>query len=279
MTTKFGLEIEFKGLGSSTALVAATLKAKAHEMGFDFNVRGENYNHETRNYWKVVTDRSVSGGCELVSPPLPTNEESFELLKKVYSVIKACGGRVDRQCGTHIHLDASFLNQINRNTNGKDLFFSTFVQCYRAAEPKFNTLVKHHRNDNQYCRTTLGHDNIPWIINERYHKVNVRQAYDRHQTLEFRHLHGTLNADAVIAWINLCKAFTDNVWKFFKAKNPVFFQLSQPVEMTRRGYVGRLEESRETSCQCQACVDYARREAERMATEDFAMMNRVRSSE
>jgi hypothetical protein len=240
MTTKFGLEIEFKGLGSKVTLVAEQLRSQAIRQGWNFEVVGENYNHQVRSHWKVVKDRSVIGGCELVSPPLPSNQESFDLVKKVYNLLESCGARVDRQCGTHIHFDASFINTI-RTLPGKDKFFTSFVECYRVVEPKFNTLVKNHRNNNRYCRTTLNDDDPSWVANDRYRKVNCREAFNRHGTLEFRHLQGTLNGDTVIAWINLCKTFTENVWKFFKEKNPQIFET--PV-VSDGGW----------SCSCRSCM-------------------------
>ena len=62
MDRKFGIELELIGITREQAIAALT--------GVGIEVREEGYNHETRRHWKIVSDASVRGGFELVSPVL-----------------------------------------------------------------------------------------------------------------------------------------------------------------------------------------------------------------
>lgn len=213
--SKFGIEIEFKGLGSNTYTVQNRLRTIAAEIGFDIDIQSEGYNHATRAWWKVVTDASVQGGAELVSPPLPMTEESFEVVRKVFDLLQRAGARVDQQCGTHVHLDASFL----RNLSNKKIldFFTVFVGVFKATESQFDKLVKSHRVNTRFASRMAGKPSEN-IVHDRYHKVNLACAYERHKTIEFRQLHGTLNGEAVVAWVKLCKVFTENTYEYYQTR-------------------------------------------------------------
>ena len=62
MNRKFGIEMEIVGIDRQTALRA--LRA------ISISVQNEDYNHNTRGHWKLVSDSSVHGGFEVVSPVL-----------------------------------------------------------------------------------------------------------------------------------------------------------------------------------------------------------------
>lgn len=100
---RFGVEIEAFGLDRNT--VARILE--------DHGIPcvAERYNHDTRDYWKVITDSSIrpsgSGqreGFELVSPPL-SQADGIEQVKKVLVIIREAGARVNASCGIHVHVD------------------------------------------------------------------------------------------------------------------------------------------------------------------------------
>lgn len=208
MTDKFGIEIEFYGLGRNTREVAEHL---AHP---DIIIRGENYNHETRRHWKVVTDGSVADGAELVSPPLAFNDSSIGEVRTVFAKLKEKNCYVRNNCGFHVHVDATFLHRYTDNQRSK--FFAFLTAAFQANESVFDRLVKNHRNSNSYCRSTK---DKTWndLMNDRYHKLNL-SSFMRHGTIEFRHFHGTINGEAAIAWITLCVMFMRNVRAHFEAQ-------------------------------------------------------------
>lgn len=209
MTRKFGVEIEFYGLGNRVSDVAFSLREIPGVL-----VRGESYNHLTRNYWKVVTDSSVADGAELVSPPLPFDEASLAQVKSVVDRLKALNCSTNSRCGTHVHVDATFLHDYP--VQKQEHFFAFLVAAFQAHEDVFDRLVKGHRNTSSYCQSTKGKT---WrrIQDDRMHKLNL-QAFTRHGTIEFRQLHGTVNSDVMVAWINLCVTFMHNTRVRFESQ-------------------------------------------------------------
>lgn len=210
MTEKFGIEIEFYGLGNRPEDVASRLYMP------DIAIAGESYNHHTRSYWKVVTDSSVRDGIELVSPPLMYNEYSLQDVTKVFDKIVEQGGFVENSCGFHVHIDARFLHDYSSTNQNR--FFEFLVSSYQANEDVFERLVKPHRNNNSFCLSTKGKSWID-IRDNRYHRLNI-SSFLRHGTIEFRQFQGTLKAKTAIAWITLCMTFIRNARARFEAINP-----------------------------------------------------------
>ena len=72
----FGVEIEFFGVDHRV------LASAVRDKGVECHV--ENYNHLTRDHWKIVTDSSLSGrnSGEVVSPKLQ-GQAGFDQLQKV----------------------------------------------------------------------------------------------------------------------------------------------------------------------------------------------------
>lgn len=208
MTTKFGIEIEFYGLGNSPSDVAASLQRAGME-----NVRGERYNHTTKRHWKVVTDRSVYDGCELVSPPLKFNQNNLELVKQVFGYLNANNCYVNQSCGMHVHVDAGFVEDYPVAIREK--FFEFLLTCFQKHESKFDSFVKDNRrlSNNHFCYSMIGTD-YRSVRSDRFRKLNFA-AYARHGTIEFRQFQGTMNGDAAVAWITLCVTFLANVRKQF----------------------------------------------------------------
>lgn len=209
---KFGLEIEFTGLNGRSL---PTFSSDLRDVGF--RADSEGYHHEVRSYWKLVPDGSVSNGGEMVSPPLPFDSESLAVVERAYSALAACGARESQECGTHVHVDLTWLREYSRAN--QDAFLRFLVAAFQASEPTFDMLCKAHRANAYYCRSTVG-KSYSEIKNDRYHKINL-QSYTLHGTVEFRQLHGTMNAKAVKAWITLCVTFVSNARKRFEAMNGI----------------------------------------------------------
>lgn len=251
MTNRFGIEIEFVGLGNDVSDIARKLARNTPSGNNHILFHGESYNHSTRNYWKVTTDSSVFTrervqntleeiyasltcncescreaarenfehgtlcyGAELVSPILTYNNTSFDLVKNILTTLHSLGASTNETCGIHVHIDCSWLENYNSRTQRK--FFVMLLEQYQKHEAKFDSFVSKNRRDNsnRYCQSMVNVSESN-MFSDRYRKLNF-QSFTRHKTVEFRQLHGTLNADTVIAWIKLCNTFTANVRRNFE---------------------------------------------------------------
>ena len=210
---QFGLEIEFNGVLGTTVISALTAAG--------INVRAENYNHSTRNHWKLIYDVSVrstgtggSSGHELVSPPL-SGEEGERQVRVVLETLRSIGARVDTSCGVHVHHDA---NDLSGDT------IARFIGIYVNRQAEIDQLVSRSR------RASTGRANRyadRWTMNEliaiqrdfrtygrvvsnvsRYKTINV-QSYSKYGTIEIRQHQGTLNTTKVLAWIAMGQAMIE----------------------------------------------------------------------
>ena len=231
-TREFGVELEFKTTKSAAQIAAALTEAGIPTLW-------EGYNHITRAYWKIVSDASVPGGWELVSPPLPFTDASFGQIETVSRVLISLGCTVDRQCGLHVH---HFANDLTANQIGKVL------ALYVKHESWFDGMLPASRRGtgNNYCRTlnirgdvassvesfaaVRTRQDLDNLLGSRYFKVNHQSLY-RHGTLEFRHHSGTIEAAKIVNWVKITRAMLQagatsrsvvmrgapNAWQFFRA--------------------------------------------------------------
>lgn len=194
---RFGIEIEAYNCRMDVLVDAL------REEGIQ--VSAENYNHTTRNHWKLVTDSSLSGNntFELVSPVLE-GQNGLKELKKVCWVLDTCGVKVNASCGLHIHFDAAnFSLQTWKN----------IAISYKHIESVIDKFMPESRRNNNYCRSlrniteqkinnAQSIDNLQQVAfeNTRYFKVNP-QSYSRHKTIEFRQHAGSINYDKISNWV------------------------------------------------------------------------------
>lgn len=233
---KFGVEIEFKGLDRTDA-ERALLDA-------GINVHVEDYNHNTRSHWKIVSDGSVHGGWELVSPPLSGNA-GLDEVRKAATVMVEAGAFVDRQCGLHVHVDAN------------DLSAATIVNLterYARHEGEINKLVPSFRHACSWARsmntvasTVRGYLNnnptataraISEQIDSRYYKLNL-QAYLRHGTIEFRQHSGTCDGTKIANWIVFCVTFVEDSKVTVQTVAPVAPVQTAPASTERANALDR----------------------------------------
>jgi hypothetical protein len=179
------------------------------------NVRNEDYNHHTRNHWKIVPDGSISQGFELVSPPLSGGEGLAEVILAA-RVLVQIGCYVDTSCGLHVHVDAN------------DLSGASVVNAVRRMvryESEIDTMVPAHRRSNSFAlsnRQQLGvmeqhlssdpdasARTICGVVSGRYRKLNTA-AYIRHGTLEFRQHSGSIDGTKIANWIMFCVQFVQD---------------------------------------------------------------------
>ncbi len=228
----FGIEIEFKS-GRASDEIAYALRVAG------VAAYAETYNHATRQTWKIITDASVPGGWELVSPPMAFNEASFAEIKTVSRVLIDLGARVDRQCGLHVH---HYARDLTDNQIGKVLaiyakheaWIDGMLPASRRGQANgytktMNVLGETARTVAAFaaCRTR---SDIERLVGDRYYKVNPHSLY-RHGTLEFRHHSGTVEGAKIVNWIKITRALLQagatsrsvvmrgepDAWAFFRA--------------------------------------------------------------
>ena len=190
----------------------------------------ESYNHDTRNYWKVVTDASITGGDgnEIVSPVL-YGIEGIEQIKKACIALNRAGAQINNSCGFHVHFGISDLSLDNIKNLAKN---------HIEMENSFDSIVPASRrlNNNTYCKSltsiastkTLAISKMDAatsirefvsIFTTRYVKMNF-QSYTRQGTVEFRQHSGTTTFSKIKNWILICarlieytkqNGFTNNI--------------------------------------------------------------------
>ncbi len=213
---RFGVELEAKGMNPTEAAgVLAAAGFRVQDLAHMHDATRGNVQH-----WRVVYDGSVNGGFEAVSPPL---HETLEVWKAC-NALRARGGRVDRQCGTHVHVEAGDYELDD---------FKALAKLWMRFETAIDALMQPNRRGdlNQYTKSNLrsmvrrtgardGQDAMAGIFNcidacvtavsvrdtlqgiERYYKLNLH-AFWKHRTVEFRGHGGTLNGTKLTYWIAL----------------------------------------------------------------------------
>lgn len=194
---RFGVEIE------AYNCTRERLARELQEAGIRVGV--ESHNHETRTHWKLTTDSSLHGNdtFELVSPIL-IGEEGLKELETVTWVLDLCNVKINDSCGFHVHIDAA------------DFSIETWKNIalsYKHLESLVDFFMPESRRNGQYCRSLRGipdaRINAATTIgglrqvfdSQRYYKVNL-EAYNRHQTVEFRQHSGTINYTKMEKWIH-----------------------------------------------------------------------------
>jgi hypothetical protein len=205
---EFGVEFEACNVDMQT------LRRKLNEAGIDCEVEG--YTHRTTPHWKLVTDGSIRGSrtFELVSPILK-GEAGLAELMKVCNVLNRCGAKVNKSCGTHVHLSASGFSlehwkRIYINYGRLEKVIDGFMPESRRANN--NTYCKGFGNVNNFehkiknAADLCSIENL--LLNSCYRKVNP-QSYSRHRTCEFRQHAGTTDFVKISSWIRFLSNLVD----------------------------------------------------------------------
>lgn len=257
--TNYGIEIEFL-----TSLSSGEIANLITATGIDCRAAG--YTHATTPYWKIVSDASVHGGWELVSPIL-NGDEGFRQLKLACDALDAAGCRVNKSCGVHVHLDARSedFGTIQRFT----MNYAKMEDCIDILQPHSrrasnNHLIQslsHVRHDDSEARqvqkinstidairSCRSVSDIVSLFGTRYRKINL-ESYTRHGTVEIRQHSGSLDAEKIEHWVRLMGAlFAASRASRSVAKRRVngqtsHFRLKWLFEMTMQGatrkYMGK----------------------------------------
>ena len=160
----FGVEIEFSRPNNvSQEAIAMQLSM------IDIRTHVEDYNHATREWWKIVYDSSVEasrpvnniaqrGKNEIVSPLL-FGKNGLEQIEKVCTTLQSLGCTVNYSCGLHVHHDVR--EQITNVSN-------------KLAEANIEKLVKWVAKF-EHCIYKLI---APSRLDERKYSIPVRKRYE-----------------------------------------------------------------------------------------------------
>ena len=174
----------------------------------------EGYNHMTRTHWKIVSDASVEGGFEVVSPVLK-GQAGLDELKKACDALVRAGAKIRKCCGLHVHLGTDdFKTDIK--------VWKNLYKNYATLESIIDSFMPPSRRDNRFCQSmrvggwrgkidsarTLQDLESKITGRSRYFKLNS-QSYWRHRTVEFRQHSGSVEFEKVKNWILFCARFVE----------------------------------------------------------------------
>lgn len=200
----------------------------------------EDYHHQTREHWRVTTDRSldeddrIGDGAEIVSPIL-RGEEGLRQVAKVCQVLTEARCEVTSRTGVHVHIGVgdctvaqikrvcmNFLNiepmfdlilpesrrgnnnrfiQSNRGRFSDGYSRSPFTK--QSVEEGFRRLRAYGNSMSELVSVWQG----PNEHSDRYYKLNLH-CFRRQGTIEFRHHSGTTDPVKLCNWIRLLMSFT-----------------------------------------------------------------------
>lgn len=213
----FGVELEFIANKDCKRAFNNAMKALLNDKYEDL----DRYNHNSGNKWILGRDVSVRSrersysGFELTSRILQYNEKDLNELKQVIKIIEdVFDGKVNRTCGTHIHMSFKCNQQITEH------FCKHFARSYARNEKNlFDRLVPLSRREDRsrWCR----HTSVIYYNRTRYQKLNfLNVKFDEDNPnnelhLEFRQLDGTLDFNRILAWIKLQRLFLMTAYKSY----------------------------------------------------------------
>lgn len=228
----FGIEIECRDVTRERAA-----RAIAERLGGTYRHEGGVYDKNDAitpfGIFRAVRDSSINdrnGGCEIVSPKM--RYEDLDKLQEVVRAVKAAGGKVDRSCGIHVHVNASDLNAKALKNLAKTVYSNEEI-LYKAlgvldnrrerwAKPVSRDFVEKMKrvrgsaNLNTIKRAWYGTRDTRRAeqcaryhyhsgIGSRYHGLNYHSVF-YHGTVEFRYFNGSLHAGKIKSYIQLCLA-------------------------------------------------------------------------
>lgn len=173
--------------------------------------------------WKVVNDASLTNvpshlRAELVSPVLTYDD--LEQLQEVARAIRKAGGKINSQCGIHIHIDAEPFDGRKLGNLAKVVYKQEPLILHalsinsdrlrRYTRPVSDELIQNIERHRPKTKAELNriwygyHNNQPQHYdNTRYHGVNLHNVWYR-GTVEFRWFEATLHAGKIKAYLQFC---------------------------------------------------------------------------
>lgn len=153
----FGVEMEI--IHESESKIRSAIR----NAGVECEIEG--YNHDTRTHWKIVSDASVDGGFEVVSPVLK-GRDGLDELEKVCNALVSAGARIRKCCGLHVHLGTDDFKTDIR-------VWKNLYKNYAALERTIDSFMPPSRRHNQYLPLDEG------LRLERQNRIRREFAYAR----------------------------------------------------------------------------------------------------
>ena len=196
MVARVGLEVEVlkKHAAANNTSFAHYLRTISD--GY-INAQGEGYNHQTRDYTKVVSDSSLNGdddeNGEIVSPPL----HGWGRIRNWVTAIGRAGAGVlgvDRSCGLHVHIGLRDWNGgFNSSNNGPASLEEAqrvgmrTALAYYVLLPAFESIVAPSRRASKTRNSYSGARNVTYELPGG--TLSGGRHADHHGRREARKLH------------------------------------------------------------------------------------------
>jgi Putative amidoligase enzyme len=215
----------------------------------------------------ITDDGSVGVDAYIRSAEIvtaPARGESFiRQIDDVVGAIRQCGGKVNRSCGLHVHVDARDLTLAH---------VLTLVRLYERIERTMYSLVSRSRRTNHFCgpwgdaliKGEVSNPDAPITVRERdldvntygdertarsvksqrskhgcrYHGFNVN-ALHCHGTVEFRLHQGTTDPRKIKMWAAVCTMLVEYAAAHTEAE--VMALRGTPAEILEKILVGDRE--------------------------------------
>nr|WP_245887977.1 amidoligase family protein [Suttonella indologenes] len=132
--------------------------------------------------------------AEVVSPVL--GYDDIPQLQEVVRAIRRVGGKINSQCGIHIHIDAAPFDGRHLGNLAKIIYKQEplILHALGISRDRLNRIWYGYHN-----RQPQHYDN------NRYHRVNLHNVWYR-GTVEFRWFEATLHAGRIKAYLQFCLA-------------------------------------------------------------------------
>lgn len=168
------------------------------------NVRNPNINYDYNSYWTVVADNSLRNhGIEFVSKPLRTTQIEGALTQLAKSLPKE--HEFSPRTSVHVHMNVRDLTLTQ---------ITSLVVLYTAMENVLFKWVGHNRENNVFCTKLIDTDYVQSYINLNNNPTAVAHHWNKYTalnlepmttkgTVEFRHMHGTIDIPRLCKWINI----------------------------------------------------------------------------
>lgn len=156
--------------------------------------------------FKLVPDSSISGynSAECVTPALKGDNDGFKSLKACCRALRQVGATTNRSCGLHVHIGArSLTDQEFCNVFVNYMQLETAIESFLAPSRRGSNsqwCASLRNSESRVLAATTKNEMRQALNYDRYHRVNA-EAYNRHETIEFRQHQGTVNYTKISAWV------------------------------------------------------------------------------
>jgi hypothetical protein len=235
----FGCELEYEGISQATAA-----KAVAETVGGTARYEGTHLSNwvvtqPDGRKWQVVSDGSLSGGAEVVTPILRMGD--MDTLQQVVRALRKKGAKANARTGLHVHVGIADFTP----TEVKNLvktFYKQETLILKAAGTLETRIARYTRKTDhafvdKICKMrnpTMEAINAAWFgrynpspyhyDDHRYRALNLNNLWGHNakKTAEFRFWNGTNHAGEVrtAAMLSILICIRAKMAKASSAKNP-----------------------------------------------------------